>query len=141
MDKCLLDTDTLSELLKGRDARVAATAARYRQHMGRYTLSTISVMEVVMGWHKLRREDRVRQFLERVASEEVLALDTAGAEVAGRIYADLERSGQPIGRADPMVAGIALSRHLVLATGNTSHYQRIVELGYDLKLVNWRDEP
>jgi predicted nucleic acid-binding protein len=58
--------------------------------------------------------------------------------LAGRIYADLERTGQPIGRADPIIAGIAMQHGLLLVTGNQNHYQRIQVLGYDLKLANWR---
>ncbi len=60
------------------------------------------------------------------------------AEVAGRIYADLERAGQPIGRADPMIAAIAIRNGLTLITGNTAHYERIKNLNYDLRLGNWR---
>ena len=37
-----------------------------------------------------------------------------------------------------MIAAIAMTQGLELATGNTSHYQRIQQLGYPLMLVNWR---
>jgi tRNA(fMet)-specific endonuclease VapC len=46
--------------------------------------------------------------------------------------------GQPIGRADPMIAAIALRYDFTLVTGNLSHYQRIQALGYGIKLDNWR---
>ncbi len=69
---------------------------------------------------------------------EVLAFDRECAEVAGRIYADLLRAGQPIGRADPMIAATAIRHQRVLVTGNMDHYQRIQALGYPLKLDNWR---
>ena len=65
------------------------------------------------------------------------ALDTA--VLAGRIYGDLERTGQPIGRADPMIAATAVARDLVLVTGNGAHYERIQQLGYALELENWRE--
>ena len=52
--------------------------------------------------------------------------------------ADLERTGQPIGFADAMIAATALQHNLTLVTGNISHYQRIQGLGYSLKLDNWR---
>jgi len=48
-------------------------------------------------------------------------LDVAAAELAGRITGDLDRIGQPIGRADPMIAAIAIDQGLELATGNTAH--------------------
>ncbi len=69
---------------------------------------------------------------------EVLAFDRECAEVAGRIYADLLRAGQPIGRADPMIAATAIRHQRVLVTGNMDRYQRIQALGYPLKLDNWR---
>ncbi|MDP2976093.1 MAG: hypothetical protein Q8N45_07770, partial [Anaerolineales bacterium] len=67
-----------------------------------------------------------------------LPFDQACAEIAGRVFADLERFGRPIGRADPMIAAIAMHNNLTLISGNITHYQQIQELGYPLKLNNWR---
>ena len=86
----------------------------------------------------MQREDRIQQFLDGLTTIDVLTLDVRSAEVAGRIYADLERTGQPIGRADPIIAAIALEHGLTLITGNQAHYQRIQNLGYELRLDNWR---
>ena len=80
----------------------------------------------------------MQAFLTNIASEEVLAFDLAAAELAGRIQGELERVGQPIGRADPMIAATALQNGLELVTGNTTHYQRIQQIGYPLMLINWR---
>lgn len=60
------------------------------------------------------------------------------ADLAGRIFADLERTGQPIGRIDPLIAAIALQHGLTLVTGNRVHYQRIHTLNFKLRLDNWR---
>lgn len=78
---------------------------------GRYTISTITVMEI---FHKVQRESAISRLLGTISEAEVLTLDVRRAELAGRIYADLELTGQPIGRADPMVAGIALRYDIVL---------------------------
>lgn len=138
MDKALLDTDIFSEVLKGVDQNVAAKATAYRATFGRYTISTITVIEIVKGFHKLQREDRVQRFLASIPTLDLLTLDLCSAELAGRIYADLERTGQPIGRADPMIAAIALRHDLTLVTGNLSYYERVQKLGYNLELDNWR---
>ena len=138
MDKALIDTDIFSEILKGIDSHVVAQAVAYRAILGRYTISTITVLEVVKGLHKIQREDRIEQFLDGLVTVDVLTLDVQSAELAGRIYADLERTGQPIGRADPIIAAIALRHGLTLVTGNQAHYQRIQNLGYQLYLDNWR---
>ena len=138
MDKTLLDTDILSEILKAKDLGVVAKATAYKTSFGRLTLSAITVMEIVKGFQQKQRTDALRKFLESLKTSEVLSFDQACAETAGRIYGDLERAGQPIGRADPMIAAIALQHGLVLVTGNSDHYQRIQALGYPLKLDNWR---
>lgn len=138
MDKALLDTDIFSEILKGIAPQVAAQATAYRTIFGRYTISTITVLEIVKGLHKMQRKDRIEQFLDGLTAVDILTLDVPGAELAGCIYADLERTGQPIGRADPIIAAIAIRHDLVLITGNQTHYQRIQDLGYSLRLDNWR---
>ena len=138
MDKALLDTDTFSEILKRVDAQVAKRATEYRSQFGVYTISTITVLEIVKGLHKVRREERIQDFLKGLSAVEILTLDLRSAEQGGRIYADLERTGQPIGRADPMIAAIAIQDGLTLITGNTAHYERITSLNYDLRLDNWR---
>lgn len=138
MDKSLLDTDIFSEIIKGRDQHVLARAAAYRAAFGWYTITTLTVFEIVKGFHKVRREDRIQQFLSGLPSAELLTLDAHSAEIGGRIYADLERTGQPIGRVDPIIAAIAIQHDLTLVTGNMAHYQRIQALGYTLRLDNWR---
>lgn len=50
MNRTLLDTDILSEILKRRDANVAAKAVAYLAEHGRLTLSSISLLEVVRGF-------------------------------------------------------------------------------------------
>ena len=138
MEKTLLDTDIFSEILKQKHFKVVAAAQQYHKHFGYYTISTITVLEIVKGFHKVNREGEIQRLLAKLATAEILTFTVKGAELAGRIYADLERTGQPIGRADPMIAAIALDNKLVLGTGNERHYQRIQKLGYTLKLANWK---
>lgn len=138
MNKALLDTDILSEIGKGIDRNVARNATAYRQAYGFLTRSVISVMEVIQGYQQVGGSNRIQAFRNAIASEEVLLFDQAAADLAGQIAGDLDRVGRPIGRCDPMVAAIAIIHGLELVTGNTSHYQRVQQLGYPLTLVNWR---
>lgn len=138
MEKTILDTDIFSEVLKRKHPNVVRTAKQYFEEFGYYSISTITVLEIVKGFHKVNREESIQKFLEAISTAEILTLDIKSAERGGRIYADLERVGQPIGRCDPMIAGIALENNLVLSTGNMEHYQRIQNLGYGLKLENWK---
>lgn len=138
MNKALLDTDIYSEILKAVSPTVIANASTYRQSHGILTLSAITVMEVVKGCQQVQATARLQRFLNAVAKEEILPLGAAAAELAGRIAGDLDRTGQTIGMADPLIAAIALEGGLELVTGNTAHFQRIQNLGYPLTLTNWR---
>ncbi len=139
MDKSLLDTDIFSEVIKRVDHSVIKNAEEYIQTFGGYSISTITVMEMVKGLHKVRREDRIRQLLSSLTFAEILNFDLRSAELAGRIHGDLEKLGKTIGRADPMIAAIAMNKGLTLVTGNIAHYESIQALGYSLVLDNWRE--
>ena len=95
MNKALLDTDILSEISKGIDPNVVRNATAYRNAFGRYTLSVISIMEIVRGWQQKQNLRRLQSFLTLIASEEILPFDQPAAELAGRIAGDLDRTGQP----------------------------------------------
>jgi len=140
MTRVLLDTDIFSEVLKGHDKNVAEKARSYFSEHRMYTISAVTIMEVVKGMHKKRQAKKLAELMVSLDRLEILFLDEVAAIHAGRIYADLESTGLPIGRADPMIAGIAISRGLPLITGNTKHFQRIADLDYDLKLENWRND-
>ncbi|MBI5305116.1 MAG: type II toxin-antitoxin system VapC family toxin [Chloroflexi bacterium] len=138
MEPSLLDTDILSEILKAKNPLVVERAKQYQAEHARLTISAITVMEIVKGFHQVSRADAIKKFLTNIKSSDVLAFDQSCAETAGRIYGDLDRTGQTVGRADPMIAAIAIQHRLTLVTGNMDHYQRIQKLGYPLRLENWR---
>jgi tRNA(fMet)-specific endonuclease VapC len=138
VNKALLDTDIYSEVLKAKNPTVAQNAALYRQQHGVYTVSVITVMEVVQGFHRVQNARQLLNFLNAVTLEEVVVFDQTAAELAGRISGDLDRTGQSVGLADPMIAAVAIQHGLDLITGNTAHFHRIQQLGYPLTRANWR---
>ena len=138
LNKSLLDTDIFSDITKGVNPTVAGHATAYRKAFSRYTISAVTFMEVIRGYQKKQATRQLQNFLAAIASEEVIPFDQAAAELAGRIAGELERIGQPIDLADPMIAAIALTHGLELVTGNTAHFQRVQQLGYPLTLANWR---
>jgi predicted nucleic acid-binding protein len=138
MSKTLLDTDIYSEILRAVNPTVVNNARSYRQQYGIFTLSVVTVMEMVKGFQQVQRPQKITDLLIYINGEDVLDFQQPAAELAGRIWGDLDRTGQPIGFADPMIAAVALTNGLELATGNIAHYQRIQQLGYSLTLVNWR---
>jgi tRNA(fMet)-specific endonuclease VapC len=138
MNRTLLDTDILSEILKQRDANVATNASAYLAEHGQLTLSSITVLEIVRGYRRVGRDAKVKSFERALADCEVLPFDEAAGRLAGRIYADLEKRGRPIGLPDVMIAAIALQQNVVLATGNVTHFESVREAGYSLAIENWR---
>jgi tRNA(fMet)-specific endonuclease VapC len=92
-------------------------------------------MELVKEFERLERYDRVEILIRALDLVEVIAFDREISVIAGRIYGQLERIGQTIGRADPMIAATAIQHNLVLATGNIQHFERIHMPG--LLLQNW----
>ena len=138
MDRALLDTDIASEVLKGKNARVAQRAVEYLAEYGRLTTSALTVMEIVKGYQKVLSPADLSRKLAALRRYEVLPFDEEAAIVAGQIHGDLERAGRPLGRVDPMIAALALHLGLTLVTGNTTHCERIRALGYGLRLEDWR---
>lgn len=138
MSRRLLDTDILSEIIKGKNAAIAARATAYVAKQGRFTTSAVSVAEIVYGLRRIRREDRIALFESSLSTVEVLPFDDAAARLAGRINADLERNGRVIGMPDVMIAAIAIHGGLPIVTGNIAHFEQVRSAGYDLVIDNWR---
>ena len=90
------------------------------------------------GLARLKREEGIAKFLRFALTEQVITLDVESAEIAGRIHGGLQSQGLSIGVVDPMIAAIAIRNGLVLATGNTAHYARVQQLGFGLRLIDWR---
>ena len=97
---------------KGLDLTVARHAAAYLSAFGRYTLSAVTVAEVIWGLEKRQSVRRLHAFRASLPSEVLPFADAA--DLAGRIGAELDRIGQP------------------------SDFQRVQQLGYPLILANWR---
>ncbi len=129
MTRSLLDTDILSEIIKGRDSAVLERAAAYIATHGRLTTSAISIAEIVYGLRRMGREDRLAQFETAANLAEVLPFDDSTARLAGRINGDLVRKGRTIGMPDVMVAAVALRAGIPMVTGNQTTTSRSASPG------------
>jgi len=108
VNRVLLDTDIFSRVLRRYSPEIVARSTAYLANFDRFTISAITVTEIVRGWHKQQREDRVLQLITGLSTVEVLVMELEQFILAGRILADLERTGQPIGLADTLIAAIAI---------------------------------
>ena len=78
------------------------------------------------GVYKSQHPAQNRQALEQFLIPLVLLdVDPAVAAVYGRLRADLEAEGTPIGSLDTLIAAHALSQNLVLVTNNTREFARV----------------
>jgi tRNA(fMet)-specific endonuclease VapC len=141
MRKSLIDTDIFSEMMRGRDTLAIDRAHAYESAFAAFTISAVTFMELAKGLYKRGRKDVLDDLAAEVADVEVIPFDKDTADLAGRISADLELNGQPIGRADPMIAATAIQHGLILVSGNCDHFGRIVALGHPLVLEDWRQAP
>jgi hypothetical protein len=69
MNPSLLDTDIFSEVLKAKDPNVVRNATAYRQRFGRFTLSAPTIVELVKGFQRFLREDRLQVLWNGLAGE------------------------------------------------------------------------
>jgi tRNA(fMet)-specific endonuclease VapC len=139
VNKSLLDTDILSEVERGRNRIVLFREREYRAEWGLLSISAVTVMEIVHGHWWSGNARLLSRFIAAVGNQQVLPFTATTAELAGKIGAELDKRGASIGLNDPMIAATAIEHGLVLVTGNTKHYERIQQIGFPLRIANWRE--
>lgn len=129
----LLDTNIFIAALKGHPAVQA--------HLEALPLSDIIVSPVVLGElltgvEKSARAAHNRARLTEVVAElTVVPLDERVSDAYGRLRADLERQGTPIGANDLWIAAQALALEATLVTDNLREFTRVA----GLRVENWLD--
>jgi tRNA(fMet)-specific endonuclease VapC len=129
--KYLLDTNICIYIINRRPIQVMA---RFRQErIGDIGVSSLTAAELAYGVEK-SASTRNRQTLEKfLAPLEIVAFDNQAFWQYGRLRADLEKRGQPIGSMDMLIAAHALALNAVLVTNNTREFERVG----GLHLENW----
>ncbi len=114
MTQFMLDTNTISDLLKGQSnvaRRVSAAGPK------RLCLSVVTEGELHYGLAKRpdakKLQTAVRELLLAI---EILPWTSDVARRYGAMRADLERRGRPLGSLDLMIAAHALERDAILAS-------------------------
>lgn len=130
----LLDSDTLSEIMKGRDQRVLRNASAYLRQHHSFRFSIITRYEVLRGLHAKDASRQITAFLRQCRASVVHPMTEEIIDRASEIYGALHKRGRLILDADILIAATALVHDLVLVTGNEDHFQRIA----GLRFVNWR---
>jgi tRNA(fMet)-specific endonuclease VapC len=121
----LLDTNTVSALMKGEPSVAARIAESAREEIG---ISQITVAEIEFGLHYLpasKRRTQLRRQWAAIGSELVrLTWDDRVSRMFGEQKARLERSGDRISVFDLAVAAHAMALDLVVVTADRA-FERV----------------
>ena len=99
-------------------------------------ISSVTYAELVHGVEKSAAVDKNRLALSiLLANIEILDFDVNAADGYGKIRADLEKNGTPIGPLDMMIAGHARSLDYIVVTNNVKEFKRVS----GLKIENWAE--
>lgn len=100
-------------------------------------ISAITYAELMHGVEKSMAVERNRIAMSLFLSPiTILQFDELAAEEYGRIKAELEKKGTPIGPMDTLIASHAKSRGLIIVTNNTREFNRVVGLSVE----DWTQE-
>jgi tRNA(fMet)-specific endonuclease VapC len=134
MDESLLDTDTLSEILKGKNARVVKTGQRYLAEHGGFAFSAITFYEILRGLRARQAAGALDKFLKLAGQSHLLPVSIPVLRRAADLWADARQGGYPRNDADLIIAATAMESQRVLVTSNTAHFAWI----QGLSLADWR---
>ena len=130
--KYLLDTNTCIRYLNRRSASIIRRMDA--ESPEDIVVCSVTRAELIFGAMKSNSPEKTRaaqrEFLEPLAT---LPFDDAAAEHYGRIRAQLETAGTPIGPNDLLIAAIALTHNLIVVTHNTREFSRV----NGLKIEDW----
>lgn len=130
--KYLLDTDCLIYLIKRKPPEVLERFKALQP--GDVGISSITFAEMQYGaWKSLDPERNLRNLEETLIPFEVPEFGPDAAARYGRLRADLERAGRPIGSMDMLIAAHALALSVTLVTHNVREFSRIP----DLRVEDW----
>ncbi|HIV25664.1 MAG TPA: type II toxin-antitoxin system VapC family toxin [Candidatus Scatomonas pullistercoris] len=100
-------------------------------------VSSITYGELMHGVEKSQAVERNRAaMILFLSSISILSFDSYAAEEYGKVRAELERKGTPIGPMDMLIAGHARSERLILITNNTREFFRVE----NLEVEDWTKE-
>ena len=127
----MLDTNVMSDLIRNPSGKVAG----HVQRVGEDAICTSIVVAAELRYGAAKKASaklsrRVEDLLSDVA---VLPFDLPADAEYGRIRAELEAAGRPIGGNDLLIAAHARALDSILVTANMREFQRV----RGLSVENW----
>jgi tRNA(fMet)-specific endonuclease VapC len=122
--KYLLDTNVCIKYLNGSSESVKRHIKKL--HPSEIVICSVVKSELFAGAYKSKNKentlDKLKIFFSPLKS---LPFNDEAAEAYGKIRADLEKKGTPIGPYDLQIASIAVFNDLTLVTHNKREFRRV----------------
>ena len=134
MNPTLLDTDILSEALKGQNSTVAANVLAYLAVHPRLSFSAMTRFEALRGFLERGATTQLTNFETVCLRSDIIPISDAILDRSAHLWAFARRGGHPCRDADLIIGATALESGFELATGNTLHFQWMP----GLVLRDWR---
>lgn len=97
-------------------------------------LPSITVAELYYGAEKSKCKAKNRERVKRfVSTFEIVAFDEIACVTYAEVRHSLEKSGNPVGPMDLLIASIGLAHNFTVVTNNLKEFKRIK----GLKIENW----
>jgi tRNA(fMet)-specific endonuclease VapC len=122
----LLDTDVLIEILDRKSAKGERSLRRILSQKESVGTTVISLHEILYGLHKFAKP------VGEVLLLPVLGYTKQDAVLSSKLELDAERKGNPVRRADAMIAAISVNNAASLCTFDTKHFSPMTPLGLKL---------
>ena len=133
--KYMLDTNICIYTIKHKPPEVIKNFLRHNPD--EMCISSITYAELMHGVEKSQAVERNRMAITLFLSAiTILPFNQYAAEEYGKVHAELERKGTPIGPMDMLIAGHARAEELVLVTNNTREFFRVE----NLEVEDWTKE-
>lgn len=133
--KYMLDTNICIYTIKHKPPEVIKNFLRHNPD--EMCISSITYAELMHGVEKSQSVERNRMAITLFLSAiTILPFNQYAAEEYGKVRAELERKGTPIGPMDMLIAGHARAEELVLVTNNTREFFRVE----NLEVEDWTKE-
>jgi tRNA(fMet)-specific endonuclease VapC len=131
--KFLLDTNACIALINDKTPFVRNRLQKALAAEARAMVSSVAAFELWYGAAKSARSESNARLVDAFLSGPVtlLAFDSEDAKVAGRLRAELEAVGKPIGSYDLLIAAQALRHQLTLITANAREFGRVKGLRWE----------
>ncbi|WP_409334363.1 type II toxin-antitoxin system VapC family toxin [Bradyrhizobium sp. AUGA SZCCT0283] len=127
----MLDTNIISDLIRNPQGKAAKRIAKVGEN--NVFTSIIVAAELRYGCARSGSERLLKAVEDLLGEIDVLPLDIPADTEYGRLRAELEAAGKPIGGNDLLIAAHAYATGTTIVTANTDEFKRI----RGLKVENW----